>query len=371
MKLIWIASHYIQYQAPLFRALDKMIDLEVWLLHEQSSEQQANAGYGISFDWDIDLVSGYQSRKLPNRSRKPSIDRFLGTNIDGILGHLRKAAPDFVIIGGWYLLGFVQAIAACRYLGIPVYAVTDSTPRPRGQSSFAQMAVRRALQSVITGFLSAGSRSDQYLISQGVHESRIHRLHHCVDMERFHFRQRPGITPSPDCRRKALFVGSLCHRKGVLDLLDAAKKIPPSENWQIEWAGEGELRSEVEQSACTQFTPSRILGFVNQSSLPALYARADLLVLPSRFDTWGLVVNEALACGTPVIVSDGAGCSEDLSQFSPACRTYPSGDSESLAIAIMRTPRTEEIRNEIFRFRDQYSTERAAIQVIAALTKQT
>ncbi len=86
--------------------------------------------------------------------------------------------------------------------------------------------------------------------------------------------------------------------------------------------------------------PLHVAGFQNQTELPAWYAAADVLVLPSDGgETWGLVVNEALACGTPAVVSDAVGCAPDLALDRDPGRTgavFAVGDPAALADAVER-----------------------------------
>ena len=105
-------------------------------------------------------------------------------------------------------------------------------------------------------------------------------------------------------------------------------------------AGSGELEAHVEAAAAASGVPLHLLGFRNQTEMPAAYAAADCLVLPSDGrETWGLVANEALACGRPIIVSDACGCAPDLGCDGRAGRTFPMGDTEALARAIGRSRR--------------------------------
>ena len=82
--------------------------------------------------------------------------------------------------------------------------------------------------------------------------------------------------------------------------------------------------------------PTHFAGFKNQTELPAYYAAADLLALPSVSETWGLVVNEAMACGTPAVVSAAVGCAPDLIEEGVTGATFPVGDVPAFAEAVMR-----------------------------------
>lgn len=96
------------------------------------------------------------------------------------------------------------------------------------------------------------------------------------------------------------------------------------------------MRAEIEVEVERTGAPVRLLGFFNQSEMPEAYALADTLVLPSETETWGLVVNEALACGLPAVVSSGVGCAPDLIDPGVTGETYPMGDVDALATAMER-----------------------------------
>jgi glycosyltransferase involved in cell wall biosynthesis len=99
-------------------------------------------------------------------------------------------------------------------------------------------------------------------------------------------------------------------------------------------AGSGPLESQLHERIAAFDAPVKMIGFVNQSALPALYAATQMLVLPSdASETWGLVVNEAMACGVPAVVSDAAGCARDLIDSSTGC-TYPVGNVTALSAAM-------------------------------------
>ena len=133
-------------------------------------------------------------------------------------------------------------------------------------------------------------------------------------------------------------------------------------------AGSGELDADDARSAQSALgVPLHMLGFCNQTEMPAAYAAADALVLPSDGrETWGLVANEALACGRPVIVSDACGCAPDLAADGKAGRVTPLGDTEAIAAAIGdvmdRPPLAADIRARA----ESYSVARAVEGIIEA-----
>jgi glycosyltransferase involved in cell wall biosynthesis len=129
-----------------------------------------------------------------------------------------------------------------------------------------------------------------------------------------------------------LFCGKLQPWKRPLDLLRAFAKAELS-NALLVFAGEGPLRPQIESEANALGIGSRIriLGFVNQSALPAVYTASDLMVLPSEYEPFAVVVNEAMCCGCPVAASDHVGAVRDLVAPVRPEFVYPCGDVEALA----------------------------------------
>jgi glycosyltransferase involved in cell wall biosynthesis len=341
-----IASHPIQYQVPLFRALSQAADLRVFYAHRQSPEQQAQAGYGVTFDWDLDLFDGYVHEFLNNRARRPSTDSFYGCDTPDVARVLAAERFDAVITMGWYLKSYVQTVRACKRLGMRVLVRGDST------LGNGQGFVKRSLKDLLyppllakfDGFLVVGRRARFYLEHFGITQDRMYWSPHAVDNERFSAgaratkHERGKVRRSLACRRGeflVLFVGRLVPSKRPLDLVNALALLRRDGlTARGVFVGHGELCEEIESRGTALGVPLTMAGFKNQSELPSIYASADVLVLPSSLETWGLVVNEAMACGTPAIVSDAVGCADDLINPGETGDRYPVGDVLSLASAI-------------------------------------
>ncbi|MCX8090907.1 MAG: hypothetical protein N3I86_08245, partial [Verrucomicrobiae bacterium] len=161
MRLGILASHPVQYHAPWFRALARVADVEVFFAHRQSAQEQGRAGFGVAFDWDVDLLSGYPHRFLKNVASRPGVHHYRGCDTPeigriiqtGLARRLAELQPagerssgaaagcesaeerrfDAFIVMGWYLRAYLQAARACRAAGVPVLVRGDSqlrTPRP-------------------------------------------------------------------------------------------------------------------------------------------------------------------------------------------------------------------------------------------------
>lgn len=378
MNLGILTSHPIQYQAPLFRELARRVDLTVYFAHSQSAQGQAKAGFNVAFDWDVDLLGGYEYQFLPNQSRRPSVSRFTGCDSPEIVGEIRQGRFDAFLVMGWYLKSFWQAIRACRRYDVPVMVRGDSqmgSPR-----SWLKQAGKEIVYPIILkqfdAFLYVGNRNREYLEHYGVPSERLFFSPHCIDNEAFSSRAQSVSAKESRVRfhiksdqKVVLFVGKLLDRKRPLDLIEALHTIlGKGTDVCAVFVGDGPLRSELEMKAKEYGVNAIFLGFLNQTEIPDAYAMADVLVLPSNgSETWGLVVNESLACGTPVVVSDAVGCSPDLVVEGKTGAVYPMGNTMAMAVTLLHVlnepPFAQTLNSKI----EAYSVSESANGVIDAM----
>lgn len=341
MRIAIISSHPIQYYAPLYRELARRMEVHVFYMHQPTTQDQAKAGFGVGFDWDVDLLSGYSSSFLENVARQPSLHHFSGVDVPGISEALKNSHFSAVLVTGWHLKGYVQAIVAAKRLGIPAMVRGDS--QLETQRSFLKRAVKTLaypfLLRTFNAGLYVGKRSKDYWRHYRYPKDRLFFSPHCVDNDWFAVRSTPEAGSALRERlglatetKLLLFVGKLQPFKRPVDVIDACALLRKNgRDVQVLVAGSGQLEAAIRQRAVAASVPLNMIGFQNQSAMPAVYAAADVLVLPSSSETWGLVANEALACGTPVIVSDACGCAPNLGADGMAGTTYPLGDVVGLA----------------------------------------
>jgi glycosyltransferase involved in cell wall biosynthesis len=332
--------------------LSQKVNLHVFHAHDPHPEQQAEAGFGVEFEWDVDLLSGYEHTFLENEAREPAASEghFFGCDTPGLYDHISADRFDAFIVNGWYLKSFWQAVWACRREGVPVLTRGDSQlPAHSGTlKAVVKKGVYPVLLRAFDGFLSVGKRFDEYLLHYGIPKERIYRAPHCVANEWFRKRARAAQENGQvrTLQRKfggenthiLLFVGKLIPKKRPQDFVrgvHALQQAGVSVTGVCVGAGpqEEELKELSESLSANVHFP----GFKNQSELPAYYALADALLLPSEGgETWGLVVNEAMACGTPAIISDEVGCGPDLILEGETGYRFPMGDVEALRDAVRR-----------------------------------
>jgi glycosyltransferase involved in cell wall biosynthesis len=203
---------------------------------------------------------------------------------------------------------------------------------------------RRALLNTlfrrVAAFAAVGSRNAGFYLDAGVPADRIFIAPYSVDSGFFASAAKTTLATRHERRRRAgiepeellvLFSGKLVARKNPLIIVDAIARCKRKTRMVMLAVGDGELRAALMQAADRLGVRLRIAGFKNQSELPAMYALADVIVLPSPVEPWGLVINEAMYFGLPAIVTDAVGASADLVQDGVTGFVIGSGDAEQLA----------------------------------------
>lgn len=314
-----VATHPVQYYAPLYRDLAARpgVDLTV-MFADQPTPSDQGIGFGVPFAWDVDLTSGYRSVWLDNRAGRPRLGRYGDYDTPEVKERIAGGQFDGVLVHGWNVRSYWQAMRACWSRAIPVFVRGDS--QLRDDASVAKRLVKRvAYPGFIRRFaacLSVGVRSEEYFRYYGAR--RVVRSPHFVDNAAF-------AAGSRDARARAramwglqpqefvvLFAGKLTVNKRPSDVIEAVGRAGVQDAVVL-LAGEGAERAACEAQGRTRGRRVVSTGFLNQTMMPLAYAAADVLVLPSDSrETWGLVVNEAMACAVPAFVSDAAGCVPDL-----------------------------------------------------------
>jgi glycosyltransferase involved in cell wall biosynthesis len=344
-RLCVLTTHPIQYMAPWFRALadDPALELEVIFLRELNAAQQG-VGFGQAFQWDVPLRQGYASRVL-------GVAAGIG-DVPGLLWRLVRAVrdirPDAMLITGWNEPGLMAAYPLMKLLGVPVILRGESNAlRPRA-------AVTKFLHRMLLGLVSAvvviGKANRQFYLNNGVRPERLFGGAYFVESARMlamaeaNAGSRAGLRAvhgfaDEDC--VFAFVGKHVPFKRPMLLVEAAalarrRGLPVS----LLFAGSGELTEALKRRADELGVPAHFTGFLNQTEMWKAYVPADAFVLPStNGETWGLVTNEAMLFGLPVIVSDQVGCGPDLVVEGETGYVFH-GEAEGLADAMEKLVKT-------------------------------
>ena len=378
-----LTTHPIQYQVPIWKSLAKRgnVPISVFFMSKQGLSDCLDPDFGRSFAWDIDLCGGYDHEFLDVKAGKRN-DSFLSLRLEpGFQKLLLDRGVKVLWIQGWQVAAYWQAILAARNLGIETWLRGDSNLKSSraGWLRFAKdLALDRLLKRV-ERFLYTGEANKQFYLAHGIPDERLAPAPHCVDNQRFeeqtrsfhdargYLRAQWGISEDAFC---FLFVGKFISKKRPLDLAEAARRVQdlmPNQRIHLLWVGAGALWDAARAHCHIRFdakdfyeaqkhgdpsgVPASFAGFLNQSEIAKAYVAADCLVLPSETEeTWGLVVNEAMACGLPAIVSDAVGCAPNLLQRWPEL-CFPVGDVAALArsmiTCIASPPSSEQIASVI------------------------
>jgi len=345
-RLAIIATHPIQYHAPWFRALAERpeIDLDVFYCHRATPQEQAGAGFNVEFDWDVSLLDGYAHRFLRNVARKPSLNGFTGLDTPEISDIVKAKHFDAVIVNGWNYKSAWQTMRACWRTKTPVMVRSDShllsarSPAKR----LAKLPLYRWFIPKLDACLPVGKWSRDYFLHYGAKPDRVFVVPHVVDVKFFRSEAQRLQVERSKLRQKwmldedamvFLFVGKFIPKKRPLDFVSAIANAN-SNGTRIMglMVGDGPLRITCNQAVENTNTPIRFTGFLNQSEISQAYAVADALVLPSDGgETWGMVVNEAMASGLPCFVSDAVGCGPDMIAPGQTGDIFALGDINRLA----------------------------------------
>lgn len=347
-RIGFLTTHPIQYQVPVFRCLADHPDLDFTVYYCQLPDARTQGdGFGTSFTWDVPLLDGYRYEVLRNVARQPSVTSFSGCDTPALTTLIRQGDFDAFVVNGWLVKSCLQAIWACRRARVPCIVRGEAnTLRPR---PWWKHLIHRKLLQQFSAFLYIGQANARFYRSHGVSDDLLFPAPYCVDNERF---ATAADTVDRDLERHRfglrsdstvfLFSGKLIEKKKPLELLAAVQSaVRTGANLECLIVGDGDLRSECESYASQFNLPVRFTGFLNQSDIVRAYVAADCLLLPSNHgETWGLVVNEAMACGRPAIVSDQVGCSEDLVIPRQTGAVFEFGNWEQLAALLIETAGT-------------------------------
>jgi glycosyltransferase involved in cell wall biosynthesis len=298
------------------------IAVKVFYTWGESSSNKHDPGFGKTIKWDIPLLEGYPYVFLKNSSDKPGSHHFRGIRNPDIDQEINSFDPDAILIYGWAFQSHLALMR--RYKGkVPIWFRGDSTLED--SSSDLRSLLRYYFLRWVYGYVDyaffVGSANKRYYQKFGLSRKQLHFAPHAIDNKRFQ------IDRSDEARRfraqlnvgqqdiLILFAGKLEPKKDPELLLNAFAELS-KKNTHLLFVGDGILKSNLQQR-CNDLNIGHLVhfsDFQNQQQMPVIYQASDLFCLPSKGpgETWGLAVNEAMACGKAILVSNKVGCAEDL-----------------------------------------------------------
>ena len=313
-RLVIITEIISPYRIPLFNSLaqNPEIDLHVIFLSENdpSLRQWKVYKHEIAFSHQI----------LPSWRRRVGKYNFLLNS--KLIQSLSQASPQAILCGGYSYVASWRALLWARSRNIPFLLWSESNRYDVRRGHALVEMLKKEFLSNCDGFVVPGLCAQEYLRVHDIREDRIFTAPNAVDNDLFSSSALLTRQSATSTRRELdlpdryfLFVGRLVREKGIFELLRAYAMLADNLRRQVGlvFVGDGPCRSELEEQAhIVTVGAVRFPGFVQREQLPAYYGLAEIFVLPTYTDTWGLVVNEAMACGLPVIVTRVAGCVPDL-----------------------------------------------------------
>ncbi len=369
VRLAYLVSHPIQYQAPLLRriAQEPDIDLTVFFGSDFSIRGYKDEGFGVGVKWDIPLLDGYQYDFLPKLrdTNTASVTSPINYGLANRLrGNGRRPRFDALWVHGYSTINCIYGMLVAQSLGIPVLLRAESWLQDRTRTK-SRLIVKslyfKVLTSLVDAVLPIGTLNTLYWRHYLGPDLPLFLMPYAVDNEYFQQRgreaqqQRGSLQKELDLdplRPVILFASKLQSRKRCIDLLEAYKNlvanVTTGSQPYLVIVGDGEERSTLEQKAReANLCNVRFCGFRNQSELPRFFDLASVFVLPSQHEPWGLIVNEVMNASRAVILSSDVGCQPDLVRNGIEGFVYPVGDVPALTSALQQILSTPELASRM------------------------
>ncbi len=341
-KLAILTSHPVQYQTPFFKKLAQhsQIDLMVYFCSRHGVEKKVDSGFGVAFKWDIPLLEGYQYKFLKNYFPFITGNRLWLSVNPAIIKELRKGKYDAILIHGYVAISNWLAFIGARLSRTPIIF--------RGETVLwhSQHKLGRAIKGLflkflfrrIDAFLPIGRRSREFYLTYGVSENRMFLTPYSVDNEYFIEQRKKWQGRRGEIKKELnisenipliLYASKITQRKRPMDILKAFEKL--EQKAVLVFVGDGELRPILERYVKKNNIKNVFfIGFKNQTELPKYYSIADIFVLPSSYEPWGLAINEAMCYALPIITTDAVAAAIDLVHHKENGYIYPVGDIDKL-----------------------------------------
>lgn len=340
-RLAIITTHPIQYNAPLFKLLQERGAVKIKVFYTWGDtvlENKFDPGFGRTVNWDIPLLEGYEYCFEKNISGDPGSHHFRGINNPGLVEHISQWNADAVLVYGW---SFKSHLKCIRYFKnkLPIFFRGDSTllNESPGIKKILRRVFLKWVYRHIDYALYAGLHNRDYFKIHGLAEKQLIHLPHVIDNDRFFepdtIYQKASLEWKKDLDIPVnavvfLYAGKLDPVKDLSLLLEAFSSIQ-NKKAHLLIAGNGLLENELKK----KYADNQLIHFIpfqNQAAMPVIYRLCDVFVLPSKSETWGLSINEAMACSRAVLVSNKCGAAIDLVKPGNNGYIFNAGNKEEL-----------------------------------------
>ena len=361
-RLAVVNSHPIQYFAPLYAYLNRDPVLEVTALYcsDFSLRGAIDSGFRQAVTWDVDLLTGYQSVFLGEAAKQRTPGGFWSLVCPQIWREIRRGPYDAVLLHGYSYAANILALLAAKTKRLPVLMRSETHLGLRRKSwrRWIRDAVLSIVYRFVDGFLAIGTANRAYYRALGVPDDKIFDVPYTVDNDRFIAAAALAVEHRAEVRQKyglpvdkpvVLYASKFMRRKHPDDVIRAMARLRDvGHSAALFMVGTGEMEYELCQLTTSLALGNVVFGgFINQSELPKIYAASDIFVLPSEDEPWGLIVNEVMCAGIPVVVSEEVGCVPDLVKDDVNGYHMKAGDIGSLVMALDKLLSHESLRRRM------------------------
>jgi glycosyltransferase involved in cell wall biosynthesis len=378
-KLAIITSHPIQYNAPVFKLLAerKKLKIKIFYTWEDSHQGIYDKKFAKRITWDIPLLEGYDFKFVKNTSIDQGTHHYFGLKNPDLNHEIESWGAEAILIFGW---SFHSHFKAMRYFKgkIPVYFRGDSTllDEKPGIKTFLRRIWLKFVYHYIDFAFYVGTNNKNYYLKHGLKNQQLIFAPHAIDNERFYdmideyelkateWKKELGISTE---NLVFLFAGKFEPIKNPTFYIKAAN-ILHAKAYTFLIVGDGRLKNQLEMET-DKNSQIIFLPFQNQSLMPVLYRMCHVFVLCSVSETWGLSVNEAMACSKPVLVSDKVGCAVDLVRNGENGFVFKSGDMDDYVakIKLFNSENCIKFGNNSKKMIDNFSFEKLCISIENAI----
>jgi glycosyltransferase involved in cell wall biosynthesis len=345
IHIVGVFPEPTSYRAPLFDIIAARADIDLLIAYAA----QTVAGR----TWEVDIrhphvfLSGF---RLPGALK---VLRHEYPITPGIVGILERNRPDVVVVSGWSTFGAQAAIIWCRVRRVPYVLVVEShdyVPRRAWRRVVKNLVVPRIVRSA-AGVLVTGSLVRASMIARGAGDKQIQIFANTIDVADFKSRADALAAKRSELRTflgirnhdvAVVCVARLVEDKALDTLIRAAAAAGPPVVAVL--VGEGAEQQRLEELASHLGVRVVFTGVVDWNRIIEIYVASDVFALVSRHETWGVVVNEAAACGLPLVLSDHVGAAHDLLEVGQNGLLVPPDDVSATARALQELAADETMR---------------------------
>ncbi len=321
-RLAIICTHPIQYYAPIFKLMHERNKLKIKVFYTlgENNLNTFDPGFNKQICWDIPLLEGYNFQFEKNNAKNPNSQSFWGIKTPKLIQNIMDWQADALLVFGWAYQSHLKSVIYFKNK-IPIFFRGDSTlfNKKNSLKNSIKIFLLRLIYKHVDHAFYVGENSKAYYKKLGLKNEKLSFAPHSIDNKRFAENQFVKATA---LREKLgvgaeeiliLFAGKLEPVKNPFFLLNTFEKLD-QQNCHLVFVGNGPLEIALKAQKTGLKTASKVhfLDFQNQLAMPSIYQSCDLFCLPSKSETWGLAVNEAMAAGKAILVSNQVGCAVDL-----------------------------------------------------------